>query len=47
MPLLATCSRLDTRFYILEVRLGPLRFEGVREWDSVPTLGIEYSTIGL
>ena len=30
----------------LEVRFGPLRFEGVREWDSVSRLGIEYSTIG-
>ena len=47
MPLLATCSRLDTRFYILEVCSGPLRFEGVHEWDSVPSLGIEYPTIGL
>ena len=31
----------------LEVRSGLLRFEGVREWDSISFLGIEYPTIGL
>ena len=31
----------------LEVRSGSLWFEGVRVWDSMSLLGIEYPTIGL
>ena len=47
LPLLLRAVGLTLASASLEVRSGPLRFEGVREWDSMSFLGIECPTIGL
>ena len=47
LPLLLRAVGLILASASLEVRSGLLRFKGVREWDSMPLLGIECPTIGL
>ena len=47
LPLLLRAVGLVLASTSLEVRSGLLRFEGVREWDSISLLGIEHPTIGL
>ena len=47
LPLLLRAVGLILASTSLEVRSGLLGFEGVREWDSISFLGIEYPTIGL